>query len=64
MKIRSIVTLVGLAISLALQAFAEQTNTPNPQLREALAAYDKKYDEAFNNNDAAAVAALYTEGRG
>jgi uncharacterized protein (TIGR02246 family) len=26
-----------------------------------LVAYDKKYDEAFNNNDAAAVAALYME---
>src|SRR5262245_29057718 len=35
-----------------LQTFDQQTNTPDPQLREALVAYDKKYDEAFNNNDA------------
>ena len=60
MRIR-LLALVGLAISFALPTFAQQTSTPDPQLREVLAAYDKKYDEAFNNNDAAAVAALYTE---
>jgi ketosteroid isomerase-like protein len=30
-------------------------------LREALAAFHKKYDEAFNNGDAAALASPYTE---
>ena len=35
------------------------TFAQSPQLREALAAYDKKEEEAFNNNDAAALAALY-----
>ena len=39
----------------------EQTNTPDPQLRQQLSAKCKKYDEAFNNNDAAAVAAFFTE---
>jgi hypothetical protein len=39
----------------------EQTNTPDPQLRHQLDAKYKKYDEAFNNNDAAAVAAFFTE---
>ena len=39
----------------------EQTNTPDPQLRQQLDAKCKKYEEACNNNDAAAVAALYTE---
>jgi ketosteroid isomerase-like protein len=39
----------------------EQTNTPDPQLRQQLDAKYKKYDEAFNNNDAAAVAAFFTE---
>jgi hypothetical protein len=43
-----------LAISFALPTFAQ-----SPQLREALAACDKKEEEAFNNNDAAALAALY-----
>ena len=35
--------------------------TPDPQLRQQLDEKSKKFDEAFNNNDAAAVAALYTE---
>jgi len=61
MKIRSLLALVGLAISFALPTFAQQTNTPDPQLREALLALAKKVDDAWNNNDAAAVAALYTK---
>jgi hypothetical protein len=42
MKTRSVVALVGLAIGFAVPSFAQQTNTPDPQLREALLAYDKK----------------------
>jgi uncharacterized protein (TIGR02246 family) len=56
-----VVALVGLAISFALPAVAQQTNTPDPQLREQLVALTKKFDEAWNNNDAAALAALYTQ---
>jgi hypothetical protein len=36
MKIRSLLALVGLAISLALPAFAQQTNAPDPQLRQQI----------------------------
>ena len=36
-------------------------DTVDPQIIEQLNAVGKKYDEAVNNNDAAAVAALYTE---
>jgi uncharacterized protein (TIGR02246 family) len=61
MKIRLLLALVGLAISFALPTFAQQTNTSDQQLREQLVPLDKKVDEAFNNNDAAALAALYTE---
>jgi ketosteroid isomerase-like protein len=61
MKIRFVVALVGLAISFALPTIAQQKDTVDPQLREALAAYNKKEDEAWNNNDAVALAALYTE---
>jgi len=32
MKIRLVVSLVGLAISFALPNFAQQTNKPDPQL--------------------------------
>src|SRR5215469_7577 len=56
-----LVALIGLAISFVLPTFAQQTNAPDSQLRDQLVAFDKKFDEAFNNNDAAAVAALFTE---
>ena len=58
MKIPLLLALAGLAISFAVPAIAQQKDTADPQLREALAAYNKKEDEAFNNGDAAALAAL------
>jgi len=61
MKIRLLFALAGLAISFALPIFAQQTNTPDPQLRQRYIALVKKYDDALNKNDAAAVAALFTE---
>jgi ketosteroid isomerase-like protein len=61
MKIRLVVTLVGLAISFVVPTFAQQKDTVDPQIIEQLVAIGKKYAEAVNNNDAAAVAALYTE---
>ena len=61
MKIRLMVALVGLAIGFTAPAFAQQKDTVDPQLAEQLSALSKKTGEAFNNNDAAALAALYTE---
>ena len=61
MKIRLLFALVGLAISFAVPTSAQQTNTPDPQLRQRYIALVKKYDDALNKNDAAAVAALFTE---
>jgi ketosteroid isomerase-like protein len=61
MKTRLLGALVGLAISLALPTFAQQKETVDPKIIEQLDALGKKFDEAFNNNDAAAVAALFTE---
>ena len=61
MKIRLLLTLAGLAISFALPTFAQQTNTPDPELRQQAVALAKKFEEAWNNNDAAALAALFTE---
>jgi uncharacterized protein (TIGR02246 family) len=60
MKIHLVVTLAGLAFSLALPTFA-QTNTTDPQLRQVPEELSKKFDEAWNNNDAAALAALFTK---
>ena len=62
MKIRLLLTLVGLAISFALPTFAQQKqSTPNEQDRQWLEAHLKKFDEAWNNNDAAALASFYAE---
>jgi uncharacterized protein (TIGR02246 family) len=72
MKIRFLLALVGLAISFTLPLFAQQKDT-DPRIvqqRDLLGdakalgefgALGMKADEAFNNNDAVAVAALFTE---
>ena len=61
MKTRLLGTLVGLAISFALPTFAQQKEPVDPQLIQKLDTMSKKYNEAFNNHDAAAIAAVYTE---
>jgi ketosteroid isomerase-like protein len=62
MKIRLLGALVGLAISFALPTFAQQKDTAaDSQTTEKIRALSNAYNEAVNNNDAAAIAALYTE---
>jgi ketosteroid isomerase-like protein len=61
MKIRYLLALVGLAISFALPALAQQKDALDPQLRQVADTLSKKFDAAYDNNDAAAVAALFTE---
>ena len=61
MKMRLLLTLTGLAISFALPTFAQEKDTIDPQTRQQLEAIIKKYQEAFNKHDAAAMAAFYTE---
>ena len=73
MKIRLLLSLAGFAISCAVPTLAQQTNTPDPQIARQrdlrgdptalgeFGALGLKMDEAFNKNDAAALAALFTE---
>src|SRR5271166_1648984 len=61
MKIRFLITFIGLAISFALPTLAQQKDTPDPQLREKLVAAIKKHTDALDKNDAAAIAANFTE---
>jgi type II secretory pathway pseudopilin PulG len=61
MKIRLAIALIGLAIGFALPTFAKQKDTVNPQIEQQIRALAMKFEEAYNRNDAAAVAALYTE---
>ena len=53
--------LVGLVITLALPAGAQQMKCDGPQdVCQAIADLSKKYDEAFSKQDVAGIAALYT----
>jgi ketosteroid isomerase-like protein len=56
---RWLVALFGLAFSFALPVVAQQT--ADPKTIEQFDEFNKKFDEAFNNNDAAALAAFFTE---
>jgi ketosteroid isomerase-like protein len=70
MKIRSVVVLVGLAISFALPILAQEKEEANPflyrailaspQLAQQLDVINRQLDEAFNKHDAVAAAALFT----
>jgi len=51
----------GLAISFAVPAFAQKKNTVDRQIIERLDAVGEKMNEAWNNNEAATLAAAYTE---
>jgi ketosteroid isomerase-like protein len=61
MKISFLITLAGLAISLAVPTFAQQKETVDPQIAEQLNGFGTKFDEVFNKDDAAAVADFYTK---
>jgi uncharacterized protein (TIGR02246 family) len=55
-----LVVLVGLAIGLVVPVLAYEQNAVDPEVRQQIEAVLAKYHEAYNNNDAAAIAALYT----
>jgi uncharacterized protein (TIGR02246 family) len=62
MKIRSVMTLVGLAISFAVPALAFEGNLAGDlKALDEFTAFGRKYDQACNNSDAIALAALFTE---
>ena len=60
MKTRSLGALIGLAISFALPTYAQQKDVADPQTTQKILAIEKAYHEATNNNDPAAIAALFT----
>jgi hypothetical protein len=59
MKTRSLLALVGWAISFALPCIAQDKNPVDPQVRQEIEALLVKSDEAYNKHDAAALG-LYT----
>jgi ketosteroid isomerase-like protein len=58
MKRHLVFAVVGLAISFVVPVFAQQKDAVGSQIDEQV---NKKFDEAFNNGDAVALAALYAE---
>jgi hypothetical protein len=61
MKMRLLVTLAGFAIGFVLPVLAQEQNMVDPEVRQQIEAVLKMREEAINKNDAAAVAALYTQ---
>jgi uncharacterized protein (TIGR02246 family) len=66
MKLRFLVIFLALAGGIALQGFAQWKDTTDPQVAKQLVSfYDSalrmKYEDAFNEKDATALAALFTE---
>jgi len=61
MKLRLLPAIAGLASCLLLPSIAEEQNTIDPAVRQQIEAAVLKYQEACNNYDAAAVAALFTQ---
>jgi ketosteroid isomerase-like protein len=60
MKMRLLLTLAGFVIGFVVPALAQEQNTVDPEVRQQIEAVLTKYEDAFNKNDAAAIAALYT----
>jgi uncharacterized protein (TIGR02246 family) len=61
MKIRSLLALVGLAISVAAPALAQEQNTVDPKVRQQIEAVLKQHEEAYNEYDASAFADGFTQ---
>ena len=61
MKIHFLLILAGLAIGFVLPTVAQEQKTVDPKLRQEIEAVEMKFQEAYNNRDVAAIAALYTE---
>jgi hypothetical protein len=60
MKFRLLLTIAGLVVGFGGPTRAQEKNAVDPQVRQEVEALNLKYDEAFNQNDAEAVAALFT----
>ena len=60
MQIRLLLSLAGLAVSFAFPTLAQEQNAVDLEVRQQIEAAVTKYEDAFNQNDATAIAALYT----
>jgi ketosteroid isomerase-like protein len=61
MKIRQLFAIVGLAFTFTAPVFAQQKDAVDPEKRAAMVAFEKPEMEAWNTNDAHALAATFTD---
>jgi uncharacterized protein (TIGR02246 family) len=59
MKIRWLPAFAAFAIGFAVPVVAQEQNTVDPEVRQQIEAAVTKYEDAYDKNDAAAIAALY-----
>ena len=60
MKVHILLTLALLAFNFVVPAPGQENKTVDPQVRKQIEELNVKYDKAFNENDAAAITALFT----
>ena len=60
MKARLLAALLGLVISFALPTYAQQKDMADPLTTQKILALGRALNEAQSNNDAVAIAALFT----
>ena len=61
MKMRLLLAFTALAIRFVLPALAQEQNTVDPEVRQQIEAVLRKHEEAYNEYDAAAFAAGFTQ---
>jgi uncharacterized protein (TIGR02246 family) len=61
MKIRLLGALAGLAIGFALPTITQDQSAVDPETRQEIEAVSMQFAEAYNEHDASAIAALYTQ---
>jgi uncharacterized protein (TIGR02246 family) len=61
MKIRLLLSLAGLALGFVLPTLAQEQKAVDSEVRQKIKAIETKFQEAYNNRDVTAIAALYTE---
>ena len=60
MKAHVLLAVALLAFGVVASAPGQENNTVDPQVRKQIEEIKVKYDKAFNENDAAAITALFT----
>ena len=61
MKTRLLLAVAGFAIGFVLPVLAQEQNMVDPEVRQQIEAVLRKHEEAYNEYDAAAFAAGFTQ---